>query len=57
MCPCHQSTFDVTDGGTVVFGPAARSLPQLPVELDADGSLRAGGPMSGFIGPESWEHA
>jgi ubiquinol-cytochrome c reductase iron-sulfur subunit len=57
MCPCHQSTFDVTDGGTVVFGPAARSLPQLPVELDADGTLRAGGPMSGFIGPESWEHA
>ncbi len=57
MCPCHQSTFDVTDGGTVVFGPAARSLPQLPVALDADGTLRAGGAMSGFIGPESWEHA
>ncbi len=57
MCPCHQSTFDVTDGGTVVFGPAARSLPQLPVALDSDGTLRAGGPMSGFIGPESWEHA
>jgi len=57
MCPCHQSTFDVTDGGTVVFGPAARALPQLPVALDADGVLRAGGAMSGFIGPESWEHA
>ena len=57
MCPCHQSTFDVTDGGTVVFGPAARSLPQLPVALDADGTLRAGGTMSGFIGPESWENA
>lgn len=57
MCPCHQSTFDVTDGGTVVFGPAARSLPQLPIALDADGTLRAGGTMSGFVGPESWEHA
>jgi ubiquinol-cytochrome c reductase iron-sulfur subunit len=55
MCPCHQSTFDVLDGGSVVFGPAARPLPQLPVGLDADGTLRAGGTMSGFVGPDAWE--
>jgi len=55
MCPCHQSTFDVLDGGTVVFGPAARALPQLPLQVDADGTLRAGGTMSGFVGPDTWE--
>jgi ubiquinol-cytochrome c reductase iron-sulfur subunit len=55
MCPCHQSTFDVLDGGSVVFGPAARSLPQLPLRIDADGSVRAGGTMSGFVGPDAWE--
>jgi ubiquinol-cytochrome c reductase iron-sulfur subunit len=55
MCPCHQSTFDVLDGGSVVFGPAARALPQLPVGIDADGTLRAGGALSGFVGPDAWE--
>jgi ubiquinol-cytochrome c reductase iron-sulfur subunit len=55
MCPCHQSTFDVLDGGTVLFGPAARALPQLPIRLDADGTLRAGGTMSDFVGPDAWE--
>ncbi|MGH7757028.1 MAG: ubiquinol-cytochrome c reductase iron-sulfur subunit, partial [Vulcanimicrobiaceae bacterium] len=31
FCPCHQSTFDVLTGGTRIFGPAARGLPQLPI--------------------------
>src|SRR3954470_6923005 len=31
QCPCHQSAFDVTDGASVVFGPASRPLPQLPI--------------------------
>lgn len=56
MCPCHQSIFNVLDGGSVVFGPAARALPQLPLEIDADGNLRAGGAMSDFIGPDNWDH-
>ena len=30
LCPCHQSTFDLADNGKVIFGPAARPLPQLP---------------------------
>ena len=31
LCPCHQSTFDAPRGATVIFGPAARPLPQLPI--------------------------
>lgn len=34
ICPCHYSTFDVTTGGQRIFGPAGRSLPQLPIALD-----------------------
>ena len=41
LCPCHQSTFDVLDGARPVFGPAARSLPQLPLAIDDDGYLVA----------------
>ena len=25
LCPCHQSTFDLTDSGRVLFGPAAQT--------------------------------
>ena len=32
LCPCHQSTFDLADAGKVIFGPAARALPQLPLD-------------------------
>jgi ubiquinol-cytochrome c reductase iron-sulfur subunit len=55
LCPCHQSTFDLGDSGVVVFGPAARSLPQLPITTDADGYLVA---RSGFtvpVGPSFFE--
>jgi ubiquinol-cytochrome c reductase iron-sulfur subunit len=45
LCPCHQSTFDLADAGKVVFGPAARPLPQLPLGVDSDGYLIA---MSDF---------
>jgi ubiquinol-cytochrome c reductase iron-sulfur subunit len=51
VCPCHYSTFDVADGGTVLFGPAGRPLPQLPLQVAADGTLEAAGPLSGDIGP------
>ena len=40
LCPCHQSTFDLGDAGVVVFGPADRPLPQLPI-TDAEGYIVA----------------
>lgn len=54
LCPCHQSTFDVLDGGRPVFGPAARSLPQLPLAIDAEGYLIAQSDYREPIGPGFW---
>jgi ubiquinol-cytochrome c reductase iron-sulfur subunit len=54
VCPCHYSTFDPRTGGTLLFGPAGRDLPQLPLALDGDGNLRAAGDFSGPIGPSWW---
>jgi len=51
VCPCHYSTFDVRRGAKVVFGPAGRPLPQLPLRLDAKRDLVADGPLSGSVGP------
>lgn len=55
LCPCHQSTFDVTDGAKVIFGPAHRPLPQLPIEVDDEGYLVAPGDFIEPIGPSFWE--
>jgi ubiquinol-cytochrome c reductase iron-sulfur subunit len=55
LCPCHQSTFDVADAARPIFGPAARSLPQLPLDVDRDGNLIATGDFSGPIGPGFWD--
>jgi ubiquinol-cytochrome c reductase iron-sulfur subunit len=54
VCPCHYSTFDPSTGGTVVFGPAGRPLPMLPLEIDAKGYLRAKGNFDGPVGPSWW---
>ncbi|WP_030145052.1 ubiquinol-cytochrome c reductase iron-sulfur subunit [Spirillospora albida] len=54
LCPCHQSTFDATDAAKVVFGPAARPLPQLPLDVE-DGYLVATGDFPEPIGPSFWE--
>jgi ubiquinol-cytochrome c reductase iron-sulfur subunit len=54
LCPCHQSTFDVPDGASVSFGPATRPLPQLPLEVDDDGFLRAQSDYQEPIGPGFW---
>jgi ubiquinol-cytochrome c reductase iron-sulfur subunit len=54
VCPCHYSTFDPAAAGKVLFGPAGRNLPQLPLEIDGDGHLRAGGNFSGPVGPSWW---
>ncbi|MET0693096.1 MAG: Rieske 2Fe-2S domain-containing protein [Propionibacteriaceae bacterium] len=55
LCPCHQSTFDLGDSGLVVFGPAARALPQLPITTDSDGFLIARGPFTVPVGPSYFE--
>ena len=55
LCPCHQSTFDVMRHARPVFGPAARSLPQLPLGLDGDGFIIATGDFSGPVGPGFWD--
>jgi ubiquinol-cytochrome c reductase iron-sulfur subunit len=54
VCPCHYSTFDPAAGGTVLFGPAGRPLPMLPIEVDARGFLRAKGNFDGPVGPSWW---
>lgn len=53
-CPCHYSTFLPGEGGRLIFGPAGRSLPQLPLMVDAQGYLRAAGPFHEDIGPSWW---
>lgn len=57
LCPCHQSTFDVTRAAKVLFGPAARPLPQLALALDAEGYLVARQPFSEPVGPSFWERS
>ncbi len=47
-CPCHGSVFSSEDG-SVINGPAARSLPSLPVALDDQGRLVVAGEYSGEI--------
>jgi ubiquinol-cytochrome c reductase iron-sulfur subunit len=53
-CPCHYSTFTPADGGKVIFGPAGRPLPQLPIMIDDDSNLRAAGRFDEDIGPAWW---
>ena len=55
LCPCHQSTFDASDGAKVVFGPAKRPLPQLPITVDDEGYLVAQDGFNEPIGPSFWE--
>jgi len=54
ICPCHQSTFDVMRGAVPLFGPAARPLPQLPIQLEADGTFTALGDFNEPVGPSFW---
>jgi ubiquinol-cytochrome c reductase iron-sulfur subunit len=54
LCPCHQSTFDLADSAKVVFGPAARPLPQLPLAVDAEGFLVAQSDFTEPVGPSYW---
>ncbi len=55
LCPCHQSTFNVMRWARPIFGPAARPLPQLPLDLDSDGYIIATADFSGPVGPGFWD--
>jgi len=55
LCPCHQSTFDVTQDCKIIFGPAHRPLPQLEITVDAQGYLVADAPFHEAVGPSFWE--
>ena len=55
LCPCHQSTFDVTEDCAVIFGPAHRPLPQLPITVDSKGYLVAASAFHEPVGPSFWE--
>ncbi|WP_028278694.1 Rieske 2Fe-2S domain-containing protein [Arthrobacter sp. H5] len=55
LCPCHQSTFDLTQECKVIFGPAVRPLPQLPISVDDEGYLVATSDFQEPVGPSFWE--
>jgi ubiquinol-cytochrome c reductase iron-sulfur subunit len=55
LCPCHQSTFQAAEGARVIFGPAPRPLPQLPITVDSDGYLVAKSDFTQPVGPSFWE--
>lgn len=55
LCPCHQSTFDLADNGKIIFGPAARDLPQLPITVNEEGYLVAQSDFEEPVGPSYWE--
>jgi ubiquinol-cytochrome c reductase iron-sulfur subunit len=55
LCPCHQSQFDITHEAEVIFGPAKRPLPQLPITVDSEGYLVAQSDFHEPVGPSYWE--
>ncbi|MGW8376532.1 Rieske 2Fe-2S domain-containing protein [Streptomyces sp. ODS28] len=57
LCPCHQSTFDLSDGARVIFGPAGHPLPQLNISVNKDGYLEALGDFEEPVGPAYWERS
>ena len=57
LCPCHQSQFDIANECAVIFGPAARPLPQLPITVDSEGYLVAMSDFTEPVGPSFWERS
>jgi ubiquinol-cytochrome c reductase iron-sulfur subunit len=58
LCPCHQSQFDVLKDAKPVFGPASRSLPKLPIDVETvDGKsyFVSRSDFTEAIGPGFWE--
>lgn len=56
LCPCHQSQFDALEYAKPIFGPAARALAQLPIDVDPEtGYMVAKGDFIEPVGPAYWE--
>jgi len=55
LCPCHQSTFDMANDANVIFGPAARRLPQMKIDVDSEGYFVVKRPYNVPVGPSYWE--
>jgi len=53
--PSARARLTLGDSGVVVFGPAARSLPQLPITTDAEGYLIAKSDFTVPVGPSYFE--
>ncbi|MGH3523362.1 MAG: menaquinol-cytochrome C reductase, partial [Mycobacterium sp.] len=47
--------FDALTYAKPIFGPAARALAQLPITIDTNGHLVAGGDFVEPVGPAFWE--
>ncbi len=43
VCFCHASKFRLREGGSVASGPAQRALPSMPLRLEGDQIVVAGG--------------
>ena len=50
-CVCHNSEYDPRQGAQVVFGPAPRRLPALPLAAD-DGALTVAATFIGKVGAQ-----
>jgi Rieske Fe-S protein len=48
-CPCHESMFDIYNGGTVIGGPAPRPLAMLPLNI-SKGVLTVAASFRGRVG-------
>jgi ubiquinol-cytochrome c reductase iron-sulfur subunit len=61
LCPCHQSQFQVLEDAKPVFGPATRSLPKLPLDVQTGTDGRqyfiARSDYKEAIGPGFWERS
>lgn len=57
LCPCHQSVFNVLEDARPISGPAGRALPQLPLQIAADGFIEAQSDYLEPIGPGFWQRS
>lgn len=52
-CFCHMSEFDAANKGERIAGPAISALPNVPIEIDAEGYIVAKGGFSAEPGADS----